>query len=94
MSILDSDFDVTDEVTYRSVFLDFVVEESKYQQVILLLDPDDVVDMNQLRNKFPDNKVLFDMSQCKPGDYVDFVKQYVLPFVNGSINYLLLDNIA
>ncbi len=33
------------------------------------------------------------MSQCQTGGYVDFVKQYVLPFAGGSINYLLLDHI-
>ena len=93
MSILDQDFDIDDDAMYRSVFLEYIVRESKYHQVILLLDPDNVVDMYQLRNKFPDNKDLYDMSQCQTGDYVDFVKKYVLPFVEGNINYLLLDNI-
>lgn len=93
MSILDPNFDIDDDVEYRGNFLEFIVRETKCHRVILLLDPDNVVNMYQLKNRFPDNKVLFDMSQCKPGCYVDFVKQYVLPFVNGSINYLLLDHI-
>ena len=93
MSILDPNFDIDDDVIYRGNFLEFIVRETKYQQIILLLDPDNVVDMYQLKNRFPDNKVLFDMSQCNPGGYEEFVKQYVLPFVNGSIDYLLLDNI-
>ncbi len=93
MSILDKDFDINEDATYRAAFLYYIARESKWHQVILLFDPDNVVDMNQLRNIFPDNKALYDVSQCTKGGYVDFVKQYVLPFVDAHINYLLIDNI-
>ena len=94
MSILDSDFDIDDDLMYRSVFLQYIANEAENFLVILLVDPDNVVNMPNLQGVFPKKATkLCDMSQCQTADYVPFVQQFALPLAQGKIDLLLLDNI-
>ena len=98
MSILGNDFDFNEDNLYRDVFLDYIVRKSKYHQVILLLDPDKMVDMQALENKINNDQdngmaMFCDMSECQASNYVPFVIQLTRPFAQGAIDYLLLDNI-
>ena len=98
MNILDPNFDIHDDDVHRLVFLDYIIKESDKFPVILLLDPDRVVDMQSIENRINNYSDLglamsCDMSQCQTSNYVPFVNQLARPFAQGAIDYLLLDKI-
>ena len=96
MNILDPNFDIDDDNILRVVFQDYIIKESDNFPVILLVDPDKVVDMQALKNIINDKKGLAmycDMSQCQASNYVPFVNQLARPFAQGAIDYILLDKI-
>lgn len=96
MGILSPDFDIDDKTISRSVQSQMIVDEvlKHINHIsVLLLDPNDEFDLRTLQNKLEGETKYYDLSQCKAGDYVDFINQFVLPLVNGQIDYLLVDNI-
>ena len=93
MNILDPNFDIHDDDVHRLVFLDYIIKESDKFPVILLLDPDRVVDMQSIENRINNYSDLglamsCDMSQCQTSNYVPFVNQLARPFAQGAIDYL------
>lgn len=97
MSILSSNYDLDVNNIFRinlhKLILDEVNFYLKSQNSILLCDPHAECDMHILQNNLVGSSKYYDLAQCKAGDYVDFVKDYVLPLVYGQIKYLLVDNI-
>ena len=96
MSILSPDFDIDDKTIRRSVQSQMIVNEVLKNislKSVLLLDPHDEFNLCTLQNKLEGETKYYDLSQCKAGDYVDFINQFVLPLVNGQIAYLLVDNV-
>ena len=97
MSLLSSDFDIKDEDVFRNYLHSLIADEVKVglnrNNAVLLFDPHDEFDLHYLQGVLEGPTAYYDMSQCKSGDYEVFVKQYVLPLVNGQIDYLLVDNV-
>lgn len=93
MSILDSHFDIEDTAILPGVIVEKVQTYIKAQNTILLFDPHDEFELRTLQDKLDRDTKYCDLSQCKAGDYVDFVNQCVLPLVSGQTGYLLVDNI-
>ena len=98
MSLLAPNFDISEEKLRRWVFLDYIIKESDIFPVILLLDPNNVVDMQELTSEINGQgkglAMYCDMSQCQASNYIPFVNQLARPFAQGAIDYLLLDNIG
>ena len=97
MSILSSNYDLDEKTIFRinqhKLILDEVKSYLKSQNAILLCDPHSECDMHILQNNLVGPSKYYDLAQCKAGNYVDFIRDYVLPLVYGQIDYLLVDNI-
>ena len=96
MSILDPNFDIDDKTESR-LYQEQMIADEVLKHVggnsILLFDPHNEFNLTSLQNKLKGATKYYDLSQCKAGDYIDFVNHYVLPLVNGQIDNLLVDNI-
>ena len=100
MSVLDIDelMNKTDKVTERFAVLEMIKEHfvkivTKSFLPVLLIDPDNEVDFEKLMDEIGDGVKYVDMIQYRSIPYRSFEQGIMLPFVNGNIKILLLDNI-
>ena len=93
MSILDPDFGINNDLTLQENMIILGVLQNVENNSVLLHDPHDEFNLRSLQDWLNGKTWYYDVSQCKAGDYIDFVNHFVLPLVNGQIDYLLVDNI-
>ena len=85
---------IVERIAVVDLIKEFFVNSVKNSSFpVLLIDSDNEVDLEKLKEEIGDGVEYFDMTVFISSPYRTFEQGVILPFVNGDIKVLLLDNV-